>query len=92
MSIVECRDQNDRFLDKADLLLRAIKKMGVARMDVTYVGDSLVDCEASGRAGVLLVLVRRPWNEYMVETGNTHSSCRIECVVDRLIEILGLVL
>ena len=92
IDIIECRRQDDFSLDKAELLLHAIKKIDVTPVEAIYVGDSLVDCEASGRAGVLFVLVRRPWNEYMVETGNTHGSCRIERVVDRLSEILELVL
>jgi len=46
-----------------DLLLNALKKLGVKKKDAVYVGDTWVDVEAGRAAGVKTLILARPYNK-----------------------------
>lgn len=69
-----------------DVILNAIKNMGVSAGESVYVGDREVDCIASAKAGVDFVLVDRKG----VFSNTENLLCKPRAVVKNLVELLYL--
>lgn len=69
-----------------DVILDAVRRLGVDNAEVVYVGDKEVDCVASARAGVDFVLVDRKGVFSNIES----FSCRPVTAVKNLVELLNL--
>ncbi|RLG81075.1 MAG: haloacid dehalogenase [Thermoprotei archaeon] len=82
--VVQCLEEGMSGKPEPDVLVAAIKKLGVSPREAIYVGDSLVDCIAASNAGVKFVLVARSWSSTSSILG---SGCGVLAVIEDVAEL-----
>ncbi len=82
---IQCLEEGIRGKPYPDLILRAIKALGIERREAMYVGDTKYDCIASNKAKVKFILLVRKWNKNLLYD---NTECTIYKAIESLVELI----
>jgi len=85
---IQCLKPGMRGKPSPDIILYALKDLGVNSSEAIYVGDTIYDCLASYKAGVKFILLSKEWNNNIKEG---PINCEIYCRVNTLKELLKII-